>query len=513
MSKYLIGLDAGTTGCKACVFDFKGNIIGSDYREYPCYYPHPGWVEQSGDEMTAALFATVKAAIANSGVDSKEIAAFALSTQGAAWGPLDKNGKLLRPFFIWQDLRGTPYLAKVRELITDEEYYKITGLPLSPIFSITKYLWFLDKANEPELLDKTEMFAMHQEYFIRQFGAEGYWSDSASLSRSGVFDVDKVEWSDKLFKLLGLNVNKFAKVCEPGKIVGKVNKSVAQQTGLAEGTLLCIGAMDQNCSTLGGGLIKDGDAVLVMGTYGGLFVGSDKPVRDPNRKLMVKNNSGLGSFTIEGSAATCASSYRWYRDVFCDLERAAGTTAKVDPYVLINSEIDSVPPGAGGLSFLPYLQGAMGPRDNPYARGCFLGASLGTTKAEFARAVVEGVTFEIRDNMEAQKNAGVNIKEVKLTGGVTKSKTWNQMQADVYKVPIRLLDTAETGCLGAAIYAGIGAGIYKSYQEAVDLAVHLKDVYEPNPKNFAAYDEAFARWRKAYDSLEQGGYFKFVAHK
>jgi len=230
MGKYLIGLDAGTTGCKACIFDFKGNMIGSDYREYPCYYPKPGWVEQSGDEMTAALFATVKATIANSGIDSKEIVALALSTQGAAWGPLDKNGKLLRPFFGWQDLRGTPYCAKIKEAIGEEEYYRITGLPLSPIFSMAKFLWFTDKNNEPELLDKTEMFALHQEYFARQFGAEGYWSDAASLSRTGAFDVDHAKWSDKLFEPFGLDVNKFAKLGEAAKILGKVNKSKGKKS-------------------------------------------------------------------------------------------------------------------------------------------------------------------------------------------------------------------------------------------------------------------------------------------
>jgi xylulokinase len=509
MGKYLLGLDEGTTGCKAVIFDFEGNVIGSDYREYPCYYPEPGWVEQKGDEITEGLFATVKAAIANSGVDPKEIVAMAMSSQGCVWGPLDKNGELLRPFLSWQDSRGAAYVDKVKELIDEREYYQISGYSLGAVFSITKYLWFKD--NEPELFDKTEMFSLHQDYFLKEFGAEDWWADTASGSRTGVFDIDNRNWSEKLLKLLGLDVNKFPTICEAGKVVGKVGKSISEKTGLAEGTLLCVGAMDQNCSTLGGGLVKDGDVVVAIGTSSSTTVCSDKPVRDPNGVLWVKNNTGPENFTTECNSLASGASYRWYRDVICDLERAAGITSKIDPYELINRQIDTIPPGSAGLTFLPLLQGAAGGRNNPYARGCLLGATLGSTKAQFARAVLEGVTLEIKDNLEAQKKAGVNIEAINLTGGAVKSRTWNQMQADIYQVPVRILQTTETGCLGAAIYAGVGAGVYKSYQEAVGVAVHIKETYEPNPENFAAYDDAYARWCKAYDSLNNGGYFEMVS--
>jgi len=508
MGRYLIGLDEGTTGCKACIFDFEGNVVGSDYREYPCYYPKPGWVEQNGDEITEGLFATVKAAIANAGVDPKEIMAMAISSQGCVWGPLDKNGKLLRPFMSWQDLRGASYVEKIKEMMDEKEFYQITGYSLGAVFTVTKYLWYKD--NEPELFDKTEMFSLHQDYFLKEFGAEEYWVDTASGSRTAVFDIDNRDWSGKILNLFGLDVNKFPKVGEAGKVVGTVSKAISEKTGLAVGTPLCIGAMDQNCSTLGGGLVKDGDAVVVMGTCGSTTVCSDKPVRDPNGILWVKNNTGPENFTTECNSLASAASYRWYRDVFADLERAAAITAKVDPYELINTQVDAVAPGAAGLTFLPLLAGAAGGRNNPYARGCFLGATLGTTKEQFARAVMEGITLEIRDNLEAQKKAGVNLEVINLTGGGVKSRMWNQMQADIYQVPVRVLQTTETGCLGAAIYAGVGTGVYKSYQEAVDVAVHIKETYEPNPKNFAAYDDAYARWCKAYDSLDKGGYFEMV---
>lgn len=507
--KYLLGLDEGTTGCKAVVFDLSGNVIGEDYREYPCYFPNPGWVEQRDDEITEGLYASVRSAIEKSKVDPKDIVSMAISTQGGVWGPLDKDGKLLRPFMGWQDARGIKYAEKIRknEIINADLYYKISGYSIGTVLAGTKILWFKDE--EPEIAAKTAMFSTNQDFFTRAFGATEYWTDTASAQRLGVFDVDNRVWSKEIFEAFGLDEAKFAKIGRGGQVVGKVSKAVSEITKLAEGTLICLGAHDQNCSTIGAGLVNDGDAVLVMGTYGSIFVGSDKAVRDPNKILMVKSNVGPETFTMEAASSTAASSYRWYRDTFSSLEKALAPGMNVDPYELINAQIALVPPGANGVTFLPYLAGADGgARGDSYARGAFLGLTLATSKREIARAVMEGITFEMKDNFEAQKKAGVNIKEVRLTGGATKSKLWNQMQADIYGVPVKLLQTSETGCLGAAIYAGIGAGLFKTYNEAVEKVVHVKETYTPNPENVKAYEKAFGLFQSAYDSLSKGGYFK-----
>lgn len=513
MAKYLLGLDEGTTGCKACVFDLEGNIMGEDYREYPCYYPNPGWVEQTGHEITEGLFDSVNAAIENSGVNPKEIVSMAISTQGSVWGPLDKDGNLLRRFIGWQDTRGIDYVGKIKkdEIFNKDKYYQITGYNIGTVHGSTKFLWYKD--NEPELFEKTAMFSQHQDYFTRQFGAEGYWADTATASRTGIFDIDNAVWSQEVFDAFGLDVNKFPKIGKGGQIIGKIPEHIAERTGLAAGTLICLGAMDQNCSTLGGGLLHDGDAVLVMGTYGSIYVGSDKPIRDPNSILMIKNNTGPENYTIEAASPASASGYRWFRDTFGMLEKSMAHNLEVDPYELLNSQIEKVKPGANGVTFLPYFQGASGgAKDDPFARGCILGMTLGTKKSEVARAVMEGITMEMRDNIEAQRNAGVKITEIAATGGCTKSAMWNQMQADMYKVPVKVLKTTETGCLGAAIYAGIGAGLFEDYDDAVKKVVHTKETYYPNPDNYKAYDEAFDRFQKAYNALSDCGYFEFT-HK
>ena len=510
MGKYLIGIDEGTTGCKTCIFEFDGTVVGSDYREYPCYYPKPGWVEQTGWEITEGLFASCKAAIMNSGIDPKEVVALAISTQGSVWGPLDKDGELIRPFMGWQDARGASYVDRINngEYIDPARLYQIAGYGPATVPALTKYLWFKD--NEPELFAKTEYFASHQEYFLKQFGADDWFvTDTATASRTGVFDIDNCCWSKEIIvDALGLDITKFPKIVKAGTQVGTINQAISDATGLAVGTKLCVGAMDQNCSTMGGGLVKGGSAVAVIGTYGSTYVAMDENLRDPHRTLIFKHNSGPENYTFEAASIASASSYRWFRDVFGQLEVAAGKVIGEDPYDLINKQIEMVGPGANGITFLPYLQGAgSGPRADSYARGCILNANLGTTRAEIARSIMEGITFEMRDNIDSIRRIGIELNDLRIAGGGTKAPLWCQMQADIYKQPVSVLQTSETGCLGAAIYAGVGAGVYKDYEEAAEKAVHIKEVYYPNPDNFEAYDKAFARFVTAYESLANGGFF------
>jgi xylulokinase len=514
MATYLMGIDAGTTGCKTCIFDLDGNMIGTDYREYPCYYPKPGWVEQIPEDMTPSLFESVRAAIRDAGVPAEDIKALAISTQGSVFGALDADDKLIRPFMGWQDARGVGYMERILngEFIDPARYYEISGYPIATVPCITKYMWFKD--NESDNFAKTARISHHQDFFLKEFGAEDWFvNDTATASRTGIFDIDKGEWSAEIVDAIGLDIDKLPRIVKAGEVVGRIPHDVAIQTDLAEGTLLCVGAMDQNCSTMGGGLVEEGAAIAVIGTYGAMYVVSEESRRDPNRTLIFKNNSGPENFTVEAASIASASCYRWFRDTICPLEVAMAKEfgALGNAYHLINRQIESVPAGSNGLLFLPYLQGASsGPRADPYARGGFLGITLGTTKAEMARAVMEGITLEMRDNVESIRKMGIPVEGIRVVGGATNSSTWNQMQADMYKVPVSVLEVSETGCLGAALYAGIGLGAYSSLNEAVDRAVRIKAVFEPNPDNYAAYDEAYERFVSGYESLAGGGFFRLL---
>lgn len=502
MAQYLIGIDIGTTGVKACVFDLEGNVMGSAYQEYPCYYPKPTWVEQSPDDMVPATFAVCKKAIESSGVNNTDILALGMSTQGSVIAMVDENDNLLRPFLSWQDIRGgQEMIDKLCKQLPREEFYGITGDPLGLLFSVTKLMWL--KENEPENWEKCAHIVDQQDYFLKLFGADDYYTDTATASRNGMMDIDNLCWSQKIHDIVGLPLSKRSKIVrEPGKVLGHVPEDIAKQTGLAAGTPVCICTFDQNCNTFGSGGVTDGTAVMVMGTFGSCFVVSDKSIRDPKGVLVVKPNHGVGNYTIEAFSNTCASSYRWYRDTFGDFEKAEAARTGRDPYDLINEQIASVPPGANGVTFLNYLQGASGAKINDRARGTFIGMTIGTTKAEMARAVMEGICFEMLDIVKAEQDAGIQLNGIRLTGGAAKSPVWCQMLADITKQPIYLLKSGETGCLGAALYAGIGVGVYKDCADASEKAVKLTHTYLPNPDNFAAYDEAYRRFDDVYNALD-----------
>ena len=501
MTDYLVGIDAGTTGCKTIVFDLDGTICGQDYREYPSVFPTPGLVEQTYDDIIPPLMDSCRAAIEASGVPAEQIKAVAFSSQAPLLAMIGGDGKLIRPFVSWQDLRGAPYIPKLREAYGAEKFYLETGDPIGTNTAAPKWAWLKD--NEPDNWAKTEWFLSEQEFLLAEWGADQYWTDLSSASREGMLDVDTMTWSTPVHELIGILIAKRAQIAaEPGKVVGSIGPELARQTGLAEGTALCVGAHDQNCSTFGGGAVHGGDCVMVMGTFGSCYVVMDEPLRDPARKLVVKPNHGMGNWTIEAFSTTSASSFRWYRDTFCDIECQAGRVAGVDPYDIITKQAGGSPIGANGVTFLPYLGGASGARQNPDARANLNGMTLATTKGDVARAVLEGVSFEMRDVLDAQSAAGIEIETIRLVGGAAKSRMWSQMLADIFQRPIEILRTSEAGCLGAAMYAGVGVGLYESCEQAADRAVAVVDRFEPEPSTAAAYEEAFQRFVDVYEGLD-----------
>ncbi|WRS30733.1 FGGY family carbohydrate kinase [Actinomycetaceae bacterium MB13-C1-2] len=498
--KYLVGIDAGTTGCKTVIFDFDGNALGEDYREYPCQYPRDGWVEQRYEEIIPPLIDSCLAAVLNSGVNSEEIGAVAFSSQAPLLAAVGENNELLASFISWQDLRGAPLIPRIREEYGAEKYYEESGDPIGTNTAAPKWLWL--KENRPEIWNKTKWFLSEQEFLLKEWGAKDYWTDLSSASREGMLDVHTREWSKAIHDLVGIPLEKRAKIShEPGQVVGTIDPEVARRAGLPVDTALCVGAHDQNCCTFGGGAVSTGDCVMVMGTFGSCFVVMDEPALDPQRTLIVKPNHGMPSWTIEAFSNTSASSFRWYRDTFCHLEVAAASVTDANAYDMVTSEAALSSIGANGVTFLPFLGGASGARQNPNARAGFNGMSLATKKGDMSRAVLEGICFEMKDIVEAQMAAGIEVNTVRLVGGAAKSPFWSQMLADILGKPIEVLGTREAGCLGAAMYAGVGIGAFESCEAAADRAVKVVNRYEPNQANSEAYGEAFGRFVKLYENI------------
>ena len=503
--KYIVGIDEGTTGTKTVVFDLEGHMIGSAYEEYPSFYPKPGYVEQDVATIKNAIYSTCKKAIGKAAIDPADILGVSMSSQGAACILVDKDGNVVRNRMIgWQDLRNTEVTEDIKAAISDDEHYAIEGASIGA-FNTGVTVWV--KKNEPELWSKVDRICTNHDYFLNAIGADGYFADVASTHRISMLDVDKNQWSDKLIKAYGFEGKKLPEVvAEPGKIVGEVNAAISELTGLPVGCKVCVGAQDVNCSSFGAGGTTGDVSAMVCGTFGASYIAIDKPVRDPNKTIIVKGNQGMG-WQLEAFSHTSASAFRWFRDKLCPLEVATSKLMGVDPYSLMTEIAANSVPGANGVTALTCLQGSHGRQVNEATRGTFLGITLATEKADLAHAVLEGICYEMKDILLMQEEFAGQIKTVRLSGGVTKSPMWCQMFADILNKPVELTEVTETGALGAAMYAGIGLGVYKDCIDAAKKCIRIKETYVPDETAVKAYEDGFNRYMNAFNALN-GTFYK-----
>lgn len=505
MVNYIVGIDEGTTGTKTCLFDINGELIASSYIEYPSYYPKPGYVEQDVFMIEEAIYDTCKKTIEKSCINPSDILAVSLSSQGAACILLDSNENVVRNRMIgWQDLRNVEVTDIIKNRITDDRHYEIEGSCIGG-FNTGVNVWLQN--NEPETWARVDRICTNQDYFLRKLGANDYYVDIASAHRISMIDVDKNKWNEELIKAYGCENIKLPKIInKPGEIIGEVNKEVSSKTGLPIGCKVCLGAQDINCSSFGVGGTTDEVATMVVGTFGGSYIVIDKPVRDPNKTIIIKGNQGMNNWQMEAFSHTAASAFRWFRDKLCSLEVATSKLMGVDPYSLMTEIAEKSSPGSNGVTALTCLQGSHGRKVNDATRGTFLGITLATEKSDLAHAVLEGICFEMYDILLMQEQFSKPVKSIRLSGGVTKSPMWCQMFADIMNKPIELTKCEEAGALGAMMFASIGLGLYKDCKDAASKCIEIKKTYQPIKENVQLYKEAFKRWNKAFDALNKTFY-------
>lgn len=503
MSRYFMGVDIGTTGGRACIFDDAGNLVGSAYEEYPCHFPQPGWVEQYSSEMLPALYRSCKKAIASCGLQAKQVEALSLSVQGPTVCLLDKDFNPLTPLIGWQDLRGIPYFGEACKRLEDlSAYYKLTGSPTSVSNPIAKYLWLQNET--PKEWDECVYFSSAMEYFNVKFGADRFVTDPSMASRLMVMDIQGGCFDETIMNKLGMDKSKTSSIVPCGSVIGAITPEIAEKTGLEPGTKLVMGAMDQNASTIGMGMTEVGQAGFTLGTAGLLTVVTEHPYCHESEKLILKPNASIGNFTAEGLSMASASAYKWYRDTLCSAEKDAAAKLGVDTYDIMNQLARKSKPGANGVTFLNCLQGMAGMYYNFNAKGGFNGLTFSTTKYDMTRAVMEGVVYEEKTILDAINSSDLEVTELRLSGGGANSRTWCQMHADILGVPIVLLQCNELSALGAAMLAGIGAGAFVDVHDAVDKCVHVKKRYLPDQSTRTAYDEAYQRFVDYYTDLSAG---------
>ena len=496
--KYLMGVDEGPTGCKAILFSEDGSPIASTSREYPSYYPNPGWVEQDINEIKTAVFECIRETIVKSKVDPENIVGISHSNQGITMVLLDENEEPVFEHTIgWQDLRYVDMLPELTKEVDLEEYLQISGMQFGT-YNVPVLRWL--QKHEPEKWAKVKRICSHQDWFLRQYGADGFYIDEGCTNFLSMARMSDNEWDERLMKIYNVTVDMLPTVLHtPGKVVGTVTEEVSKATGLPITCKVCLGNLDTNCCAIGGGADEVGTQLLIMGTAGVSIFVTDKDKLDPNGRITVRTNPGFGNWQNYIMTNTGASAFRWFRDAICSMEVATSQLMGTDPYDIITTIASHSKPGANGVIALTCIQGSHTRKKNENARGSFFGINLGTTKADLAEAILEGICYEMKDIMAMNQELSGEVKHIRLCGGVAKSPMWCQMFADILDKPVELTEVSELGALGAAMCAGIGAGLFADCKDAVKKCVKITKVYKPDARKREEYQKAFDRWERYYN--------------
>jgi xylulokinase len=500
----LAAIDVGTIGCRTIIFDENGIEIARDYQEYPSTYPRPAWVEQNAMDWWRAVRNTSQRAVEKAGISSGDIVGISVTNQRETTVPVDENGNPLRNAIIWQDRRTVKQCEEIRQKVGVSEVYQTTGLTVDPYFSAPKILWI--KENEPKIFDSTYKFMLVHD-FIEMKLSDMFITDWSNASRTLLFDVEKFCWSEKICNALEIPPEKLNETYGSGVKIGEVTAKAAKETGFVEGTPVVSGGGDQQCGALGVGVIKPGRIKNTMGTGTFLLAYTDRPKHDPKKRILFSCHADPGKWVVEASMFTTGSVYRWFRDQLGHPEKNVAQILGKDPYDILSEEAAQAPPGSGGVLLIPHFVGAGAPYWDPDARGVIVGLALGHTRAHLIRAIMEGACFEIRKNIEIMKELGLEFDEVRITGGATRSPLWNQIQTDIYNIPVAMGKVEEATSLGAAILAGVGVGIYKSVSEASENMVQIGERREPNENNREVYDKLYKVHNDVYMALKEKGVY------
>ncbi len=507
--QYFVGVDIGTTGSKALIVDAAGTIAGTAYQEYDCNHPRPGWVEQDVTTLVDASMEVTRLAMASAGIDPALVSGVSFSTQRCCTIFLDSDDELTRPMISWQDNRPIEQVQQIRDQIGEARFFEITRFPLSTTWMLPKILWL--QQNEPDAYAATAKIVQLQDYTLKAWGAEGWMSDRSDGAFWGMWDTAKLDWSDELLTLAKLDKSMLPEIKPSGAAAGTIPADIAARTGLLEGTPLFVGAGDQNAAAFGAGLVSPGMVSVSLGTAGLLAAYTDQPILDPTGKNMMTNHVADGAWMVEGYQASAGSVYRWFRDEIAALESAFAREMKRDVYAILDTRIAKVPPGAKGLVMLPHFGTATTPRWDPNARGVICGLAFSHDRDCLARAFMESITLSVQDMLVAMRAGGVTVNEVHILGGPTKSKLWNQMQADIYNCPVRTLKNTEAAVLGAAMIVAVGNGTFDSIPAAAAAMVQTDETYTPNPDAAKTYETLYGLFDKLHTTLAEGGVFDAIA--
>lgn len=487
---YFLGIDVSTTATKALLTDTNGHVLAAVSTQYSFETPRPLWSEQHPDLWWNGTQQSIRAAIAQAGIDAAQIGGVGLTGQMHGLVLLDEAGNVLRPAILWNDQRTQAQCDEIHARVGRERFIQISGNVALTGFTAPKILWV--RENEPDVYAKVRHVLLPKD-FVRYKLTGEYAMDKADGAGTVLFDLKSRTWSAELLEKLGIDPVWMPPTFEGPAFTGQVSAEAASATGLKAGTPVAAGGGDQAAQAVGVGAVEPGVVALTVGTSGVVFATTPSALVEPEGRLHAFCHAVPGLWHFMGVMLSAAGSLQWYRDTL-----APG----VNFDDLVN-EAASAPAGSDGLQFLPYLSGERTPHPDPLARGAFVGLSVRHGRGHLTRAVLEGVSFGLKDSFTLIQQAGLGeITQVRASGGGTKSTLWRQILASALGAELVTVNTTEGAAYGAALLAGVGAGAWPDVASACKTAVKITGSTVPDPAQVEAYSKAYSAYRALYPALK-----------
>jgi xylulokinase len=494
--QYIIAYDLGTGGNKASLYDIDGRCLAENFVSYPTQYPATGWHEQRPEDWWNAVVESTNRLLQEAPIERNEICCCGISGHSLGVVPLDRNGKLLREATpIWSDSRPLSQSNQFFETVDENEWYLMTGNGFPPpLYSVFKIMWYRD--NEPEMFKNIHKVIGTKDYI--NYKLTGHLvTDHSYASGCGVYDLANWKYSESMISASGLPRDIFPEIVPSTEVIGELTPGAADALNLPAHIKVVAGGVDNSCMALGARSFKEGRVYNALGSSSWVAVASGTPLLDVRSRPYVFTHVIPGLFMSATSIFSAGTSFRWLRDQLCQSIVSEAELNKVDPYELMTAEAENSPIGSNSIIFNPSLAGGNCLDDSPNLRGAFMGLDLGHTRPDLIRSVMEGVAFGMRVALDELRRLTRVADEMTVVGGISQSRLWRQMLADVYQMNIVKTNIDEqAAALGAAALAAVGAGIWSDFN-IIDEIHAIEDVAEPISENSAAYGRLFPIYKKA----------------
>jgi xylulokinase len=506
MSAFL-GIDIGTSGTKTLAIDAKGKILADALETYPCYVPKPLWSEQDPEDWWQATIRSVRKVLKLARLKPGEVKGIGLSGQMHGSVFLDSQDRVIRRAILWNDQRTAAECREMEERVGGRrELIKLVANPALTGFTAPKILWL--RNNEPRNFQKTCKILLPKDEIRRRMTGQ-YATEVSDASGMLLLDVARRNWSKKLLSALELDIDLFATCYESEDVTGTLTSAAAKALGLTTECIVVGGAGDCAAGAVGNGIVTGGLMSTSLGTSGVMFVHSDQVKIDPEGRVHTFCHAVRGKWHMMGVNLSAGGSLQWFRNELCQADWAKAKRAKQEIYDLLIREAKPVPAGSQGLFFLPYLSGERTPHADPDARGCFVGLTLAHTRGHMIRAIMEGVTYAMRDSLAIFEGLGVPIRQIRASGGGARSPLWRQIQADMFGRKVVTINTEEGPAYGVALLAAVGGGEFKDIREACAATIRVVQQTSPSRSAKKDYDRAFPVYQQLYRALKDD--FKSIA--